>query len=114
MTDMMHDATEAVPVEHDDHGHPSESSYWLIFLGLAVLTAVEVAWSYLGLSGPALVIPLLVMMVVKFAIVAGAFMHLYYDTKIINGKFFWWCFAAALGLAILVYLAVFASFEFEI
>ncbi len=104
-------ATDVDDHAHDAHGHPTEKSYWIIFFGLAVLTALEVAWSYLGLSGPALVVPLIVMMVIKFLIVAGAFMHLYYDLQIINGRLFTWAFAAAIILAILVYFIVFASFD---
>ena len=37
---------------HDDHEHhPTARTYWITFLLLAVLTAIEVAWSYLGLEG---------------------------------------------------------------
>jgi cytochrome c oxidase subunit IV len=99
--------------EHDDH-HPTEAQYWIIFVILAVLTAVEVAWSYLGLSGPALVLPLLAMMVVKFFLVAGAFMHLYFDLKILNGRLFTWAFGGATVLALSVYFIVFASFRFTV
>ena len=98
---------------HDDH-HPTETQYWIVFVILAVLTAVEVAWSYLGLSGPALVLPLIAMMVVKFLLVAGAFMHLYFDMKIINGRLFTWAFGGAMVLAMAVYFVVFAAFEFSI
>ena len=97
-----------------DHAHPTEAQYWKVFAILVVLTAVEVAWSFLGLKGPALVLPLVVMMVVKFLLVAGVFMHLYFDMKAINGKLFTWAFGSALALAGLVYLIVFASFEFRI
>ncbi len=98
---------------HEDH-HPTETQYWFVFVILAVLTAVEVAWSYLGLSGPALVLPLIAMMVVKFFLVAGAFMHLYFDLKILNGRLFTWAFTGATILAIAVYAVVIASFRFNI
>lgn len=112
MTDM---ATDVERGHHDDHGHhPTERQYWLVFVILAVLTAVEVAWSYLGFEGVALVAPLLAMMVVKFFLVAGAFMHLYFDLKIVNGRLFSWAFFGALLLAIAVYFAVFGAFEFGI
>jgi hypothetical protein len=81
---------------------------------LAILTAVEVAWSYMGLEGAALVLPLLAMMVVKFFLVAGAFMHLYFDIKILHGRIFTWAFAAAILLAMGVYAVVFAAFEFQL
>lgn len=100
---------------HDDHGaHPTEKQYWVVFVLLAVLTAVEVAWSYLGLSGLELVVPLIVMMVVKFFLVAGAFMHLYFDLKILNGRLFTWAFFGALILALGVYAVVFAAFRFQV
>lgn len=100
---------------HDDHAHhPTERQYWMVFVALVVLTAVEVAWSYIGLEGAALVLPLLVMMVVKFFLVAGAFMHLYFDLKILNGRLFTWAFFGALALAIAVYFIVFAAFQFNV
>ncbi len=108
-----HAETQAADHEHDEH-HPTETQYWVIFAILAVLTAVEVAWSYIGLSGPALVLPLVGMMVAKFLLVAGAFMHLYFDLKILNGRLFTWAFAGAMVLAMAVYFVVFAAFDFSI
>ncbi len=99
----------------DDHEHhPTAKTYWLTFLALVILTALEVAWSYLGLSGVALVLPLLIMMVIKFAIVAGVFMHLYTDLNILNGHWFTVAFGIAIGLAVSVYVVVFAAFQFNI
>jgi hypothetical protein len=43
--------------------------------------------------------------------VAGAFMHLYFDLKIINGRLFSWAFGFSLLLAVLVYFVVFAAFD---
>jgi cytochrome c oxidase subunit 4 len=106
-----HASTEAH--DHDDH-HPTETQYWVIFVVLAILTAVEVAWSYMGLEGAALVLPLLAMMVIKFFLVGGAFMHLYFDIKILHGRIFTWAFAAAILLAMGVYAVVFATFEFQL
>ncbi|MDH4075147.1 MAG: cytochrome C oxidase subunit IV family protein [Acidimicrobiia bacterium] len=99
---------------HDHAAHPTEKQYWMVFVLLVALTAVEVAWSFLGAEGPALVIPLLVMMTVKFFLVAGAFMHLYFDLKILNGRLFTWAFFGAILLAGAVYAAVIASFRFNI
>ena len=110
----MTDATShTVHTDHDDH-HPTERQYWVVFAALFVLTAVEVAWSFMGFEGPVLVVPLLVMMVIKFFLVAGAFMHLYFDMKILNGRLFTWAFFGALLLAMLVYFVVFAAFEFNL
>ena len=100
---------------HDDHEHhPTARTYWITFVMLAILTAVEVAWSYLGLSGVALVAPLLIMMVIKFAIVGGVFMHLHTDFKVLNGYWFTTAFGIAIALAVAVYVTVFAAFQFDI
>jgi len=97
---------------HDDHAHhPTERQYWIVFVILAALTAIEVAWSYMGFEGVALVLPLVVMMGVKFLLVAGAFMHLYFDMKIINGKMFTWVFGFSLLVAVAVYFVVFAAWD---
>lgn len=98
----------------DDHAHPTEKQYWVVFVILAVLTAIEVAWSYMGLEGVQLVAPLITMMIVKFFLVTGAFMHLYFDLKILNGRLFTWAFFGALLLAMAVYAIVLAAFEFQI
>ncbi len=111
MTDAAVDTDAHNDHGHDDHAHPTEKSYWIVFLILAVVTALEVAWSYLGLEGPALVIPLIVMMVFKFLVVAGVFMHLYFDLKMLNGNVFTMAFASAMVLALIVYFVVFASFD---
>lgn len=113
-TDHESLALHADEDHHDAEHHPTEGQYWIVFAILAVLTAIEVAWSYLGLSGPALVVPLIVLMLVKFALVAGAFMHLYFDLRIINGRYFMWTFATSIVLAMAVFAVVFAAFEFEI
>jgi cytochrome c oxidase subunit 4 len=101
--------------DHDDHAHhPTEKQYWVVFVALAVLTAIEIAWSYMGFEGPQLVLPLVAMMVVKFLLVAGAFMHLYFDLKIINGKLFTWTFFGGILLAVSLYAAVVAAFQFNV
>ncbi len=101
---------------HDnEHGaHPTEKQYWMVFVILVLFTAVEVAWSFMGFEGAVLVVPLLVMMTIKFFLVAGAFMHLYFDLKLLNGRLFTWAFAGAIVLAGAVYAAVIASFRFNI
>ncbi len=107
VTEASHDAHG-----HDDHAHhPTERQYWIVFVILAVFTAVEVAWSYMGLEGAALVLPLIAMMVVKFLLVAGVFMHLYFDMKIINGRMFSWVFGFSLLVAVAVYFVVFAAWD---
>ena len=101
------------PSHADDHEHhPTATTYWLTFVGLVVLTAIEVLWSYLPLEGVALVVPLLAMMAVKFAIVV--FMHLQTDFKILNGYWFTMAFGIAITLALAVYVTVYATFKFQI
>lgn len=107
------DAADAVD-GHDAHGHPSEGQYWIVFVALAIITAVEVLWSYLDVSGPALVVPLIVMMLVKFVVVAGVFMHLYFDMKMLNGKFFTLAFVSGILIAMFCYTVMVATFEFNI
>ncbi len=98
---------------HDAH-HPTERQYWLVFLALVIVTAAEVAWSYAGIDGLAYLLPLFAMMLFKFVLVAGVFMHLYFDSKVLNGKTFWMVFGSGLVIAMLVFAAVFGTFEFEI
>jgi heme/copper-type cytochrome/quinol oxidase subunit 4 len=95
---------------HAEHAHPTERQYWIVFAALGILTALEIFWAE-TFEGAVLVVPLIAMMVVKFLLVAGAFMHLYFDLKIVNGRIFTWAFAGAIVLAIAVYLVVFAAFE---
>ncbi len=96
---------------HDDHGdHPTEKAYWVVFAILGAFTALEIAWSYMGLDGAALVLPLVAMMIIKFVLVAGIFMHLKYDLSIRNGSMFTYMFAFGLVLAIIVYAVVLFTF----
>jgi cytochrome c oxidase subunit 4 len=83
----------------DEHGghHPTPAEYVRIALILAALTALEVSTYYydFGAAG----IPLLiVLMVIKFIMVASFFMHLRYDTKLF-GRFMY----TGLGFAIVLY-----------
>jgi len=63
------------------HAHPTPRDYVQIALILAVLTALEVSTYFLDFGR--LAIPLLViLMVIKFVMVAGWFMHLKFDTRL--------------------------------
>lgn len=95
----------------DDHHGPSDWIFVKTAIFLAVITALEVIWSYLPWGhGAAIVFAevggLLIMMAVKFYIVAAVFMHLKYDSKILTRVFY-----AGLALAVAVYLAVLSTFE---
>jgi cytochrome c oxidase subunit 4 len=90
------------------HAHPCDRSYVGIALILALITAAEVGTFYLEDElGSVLVPVLLVMMVVKFAMVAGWFMHLKFDSNLFTRMF-----VSGIVLAVTVYLAMLAAFEF--
>jgi cytochrome c oxidase subunit 4 len=112
-TDTAPTAAVADDHGHDDHSHGlSDLGYVKIALFLAVVTGAEVAWSYLpwGEGAGITVLEvggLLLMMAVKFFVVASFFMHLKFDNKLLTGLFYF-----GLGLAAAVYLAVLFSMEF--
>jgi cytochrome c oxidase subunit IV len=75
--------------DHDDHaGHPSEAKYVKIALILAAITAVEVGLFYKSFSSEAANNAVLILLAaVKFVIVAGYFMHLKFDNRILRRLF---------------------------
>lgn len=102
----------AVPLELS-HGMSDRHYVEFAFI-LAAVTAVEVAWSYLpvwdGATGAKKLLEvggLLAMMMVKFVGIAGRFMHLKYDNKILSRIFY-----AGLALAAVVYLIVLTTFRY--
>jgi cytochrome c oxidase subunit 4 len=101
----------AAPVAHEEtvhgagHKHPSDRNYMGIALFLGVLTALEVATYYVDL-GDVLIPILMVMMVVKFAVVAGWFMHLRFDNALFRRLF-----VSGLVLAVLVYMAFLTAMQ---
>ena len=98
----MADSAVAEASTHPPHAkhHPTDLDYVKIAITLALLTAGEVSLSYSGLKGAALVIPLLVVMSIKFVMVASQFMHLRFDDKLLTRVFY-----AGLILAVAVYMA---------
>jgi cytochrome c oxidase subunit IV len=62
-------------------GHPSPKEYVRIGLILGVLTALEVAASYAGVTGSILIPTLFILAVIKFALVVLWFMHLKFDDR---------------------------------
>jgi cytochrome c oxidase subunit IV len=87
-------------------GHPSPKEYIRIGVVLAVLTALEVAASYTGVSGAVLIPTLLVLAVIKFALVVLWFMHLKFDDRR-YARFF----VMGLSGAAILYLIVLISFR---
>ena len=88
----LDDDSPVHPGEHHTHG-PSTSTYFTIFWVLVAITALEVStyfWSsWFGDAShyPAIVL-LVVMMVVKFVLIASFFMHLRFDSKWFSFIFF--------------------------
>ena len=102
------EVTAVEVVDHgDDHDHPSDNKYMQIAAILAVLTALEVSTYWLNMPGAVLVPALMVMMVVKFFLVAAWFMHLRFDSRMFT-RFF----VTGLVLATTVYLITLTVFEF--
>lgn len=102
--------SEAAEHEVDEtvHKHPTDLQYVKIAALLAVITAAEVGtYFWEGASTLALVLVLFPMMVAKFAIVTGYFMHLKYDNPLFKRVFVF-----GLVLAMVVYMVVMFAFEF--
>jgi caa(3)-type oxidase subunit IV len=89
-------------IEAHGHQHPSDRQYIMIAAILAVITAAEVSTYFLeDASTTFLVIALFPMMIAKFAIVCGWFMHLRYDNPLFRRVFVF-----GLVLAVAVYVGV--------
>ncbi len=71
----------------EEHGHPTPRKYVGIAIILAVLTAIEVAASYIDAIEPILVPVLLVLALAKFQMVAAWFMHLRFDSPLFKRLF---------------------------
>lgn len=96
----------------DEHDHPTDGMYVRIALILGVLTAIEVATYFLEggaveISRDVLVPVILVIMVVKFAIVALYFMHLKYDDPILSRVFL-----AGILIALAVFVVMLSTMNF--
>lgn len=112
ITDSAEHPTDTAE-QHADHAehpeHPSDWTYVKIALILGVLTAVEVFTYFESvLEWGVLLMPvLLILMVVKFYLIAAYFMHLKYDPKVLRRTFI-----CGIVLALAVYLIALAAFEF--
>lgn len=107
MTDTM-TSTSGEQADHggEAHGHASDKLYIKLAVLLGVLTAMEVSWPFIVDDGPILLWPLLVMMVIKFVVIASYFMHLKFDSKVLSRIFY-----AALGLATGLYVIALFTFR---
>lgn len=93
--------------EVEEQTHPGPRSYITIATILTILTAIEVALYYLEeeLGRGLMVTSLLVLMVVKFAIVVGWYMHLKFDHP-----YFRYIFVGGLAIAVSIVVALAALF----
>ena len=103
-----HVETDTEPGEAIAHDHPSDWQYVKIAIVLAVITAAEVlTYFWEGATTLGLVLVLFPMMIAKFFIVTGWFMHLKYDNPVYRRIFLF-----GLLLATAVFLAALTAFEF--
>jgi cytochrome c oxidase subunit 4 len=94
--------------EAHQHAHPSDRNYIVVAVLLAAITALEVGTYFLeDPSTTLLVVALFPLMIAKFAIVCGWFMHLRYDNPLFKRVFVF-----GLSLAIGVYIIVLTSMQF--
>ena len=83
-------ASPRVAAGHAEHRHPEPRQYVMIAVVLVVVTAIEIAVSYLSKDavGPNIIIGvLLALAVVKFTLVVANYMHLRTDSKVLR-RFF--------------------------
>jgi cytochrome c oxidase subunit 4 len=92
---------------HVEAGHHSDLIYVKVFGLLVVLTAVEVALSYVDV-GKAFLPAMIALMLVKFVMVIFYFMHLKFETAQIFKRLFY----VGLVGAVVSYLAVLTTFQF--
>jgi cytochrome c oxidase subunit 4 len=95
-------------VAADEHTHPGPRQYVLIAIVLVILTAVEVATSYLEghVNSNILIITLAAMAATKFYLVAAWYMHMKQDNS-----FFRRAFTGGIVLACFVYGVVLLAFS---
>jgi cytochrome c oxidase subunit IV len=95
--------------EHEDHGHhPTPRDYVRIALILGVLTALEFSTYVIDFGG--LGIPMLVVLIViKFILVASWFMHLKFDTKLFSRLMYGGLTAAFILYAVALVVMLFDS-----
>jgi cytochrome c oxidase subunit 4 len=105
---VVEERQETRPASVHVAGHPTPKEYVRIGVILGVLTGLEVAASYSGVSGSIMIPTLFVLALVKFALVVLWFMHLRFDDRR-YARFFVMGLsgAAILYLVVLITLRVF-------
>ncbi len=95
---------------HQSHErpHPSDRDYYVVAAILGLLTAIEVSSYYFNsLSTTVLVLWLFPLMILKFGIVCGWFMHLRFDNPLFRRVFVF-----GLVLAVIVYSVMLTAMQF--
>ena len=101
------------PAEAHTHDHPTDGTYFKVAAFLGFVTALEVGtyfWEDIFGSAPstaALLLTLMPMMVIKFFVVCGWFMHLKFDNPIFRRVFVF-----GLVLAVIVYCIALSAMNF--
>ena len=105
----MSSATETHDtVAHDEaHDHPSDMKYIKIAAILAALTLIEVLTYTFGMEGAVLMAVIFPIMIIKFAVVLGYFMHLKFDSRVFTTMFL-----MGLGFAVILYCVMLTTFRF--
>ncbi|MGH9000835.1 MAG: cytochrome C oxidase subunit IV family protein [Acidimicrobiia bacterium] len=110
VTPELTSGTGHTPPATADHahgeGHPSPFKYVGIAVFLAFVTAIEVGLYYLDLANGLMVALLMGLALVKFATVAGYFMHLKFDSPMLRRLF-----VTGIVLAAVVYFIALVSLD---
>lgn len=105
----LDDDSPVHPGEHHTHG-PSNSTYFRVFFVLVAITLLEVStyfWdSWFGRTDTSMVAypVLIVLMVIKFGLIASFFMHLRFDSRMLTRIFYF-----GIVVAFVVYAAALAT-----
>ena len=93
------------PAHTGEHQHPTAATYTKIAVTLVILTALEVAVYYVESIRAYLVPILIVLMIVKFALVAMYYMHLKQDSRLFS-----WLFIFPIIIAVTIIIALMLLF----
>jgi cytochrome c oxidase subunit 4 len=106
---MGHGGEHAVEVHAEHPAHPSDWTYVKVALLLGVLTGIEVFTYFRSVLdwGRTLMPALMILMGIKFYLIAAYFMHLKFDPKVLR-----WTFITGIVLALGVYLIMLMTFHF--
>ena len=92
--------------QHAEAHHPPDSFYVKVALWLGLVTAIEIAVSYIDIPDWAIILSLVVLGAIKFIAVVAYFMHLKYDDKLLRKPFI-----AGIVTALAVYTIVLLAFK---